>query len=238
MKQPKLDVGMILTAKKDWTTRGIRGVLIAGNEYAVNRRLKNGFTVILESNEEIEFTWEDFDFYFDVPSQGMKVEVSEHISEVRLRPSEGFVVDVENSNISKGIIKYKKVEPKLPMSMEDLGDKITGWFITDGNRVVNACHKMNNVHHNQNIWPSREWAESVQAQCKLVRLRDAWNGEWKIDLSKLDDRKYINLVNNNIEIGFPHRNNTFLCFENDSLARQFLETFKDLIEIYFKPYKS
>ena len=237
MKQPKLDVGMWLTAKKNWTATGIRGILIAGNEYAVNRLLTYGFTVILESAEEIEFYWRELNKYFEIQPQGMKVEVSEHISEVLLRPSEGFTVDVENSDLTKGIIKYKKIEPKLPMSMADLGNYIEGFYLDSFNNIV-KLEKGTNYGDNHNVWPSKEWAESVQAQCKLVRLRDAWNGEWKPDYSVADGKHVIRMFKNSLTVLQLNHVNQLLCFSTEAIAQKFLETFKDLIEIYFKPYKS
>jgi len=122
--------------------------------------------------------------------------------------------------------------------MDDLGEYIDGWYINEGNGI-RFVRPQPNEEHNHNLWTSKEWVESIQAQCKLVRLRDAWNEGWK---PTWDNNQWKNVIvlekGTDVKVERWCETSHFLVFPDRETAQEFLSTFRDLIETYFKPYKS
>ena len=238
-----LDVGMWLRAKNPCIMKDGESALIVGKQYRIEQECPKSIWINSEFCNMHEFSLENnsanWQKFFDIVEKGMRVGVPIFVSEVKLDIPNGYEVDIDNSNLSNGLIKYRKAKSKRPMCMEDLGGRIGGWYITHMNNVSGPITpSLQNLKHNHNLWPSKEWAESVQAQCKLVRLRDAWNEGWKLDY-KEDVKKYhILLAGNEITIDTWWGIASFLVFEDKKTATEFLETFNDLIKTYFKPYKS
>lgn len=236
MTQPKLYVGMLLTAKKNWSGPHIRGVFSAGKVYAVTRVFSDSFRVQLSDVEEVNFGLADIGKVFEIQPQGMKIGLPDFVNEVHLVIPDGLTIDVDNSNLAEGIIKYKKVKPKRPMSMDDFDPIIHGYRITTYNLIESVGARNEDSYHN--LWPSKEWAESIQAQCKLVRLRDAWNEGWKPDWTTMENKWCIDISSNDLIVELWRNSLQFLAFPSQEIANEFLATFRDLIETYFKPYKS
>ena len=80
--------------------------------------------------------------------------------------------------------------------------------------------------------PNRETAEAVLALCQLLQLRNCYNGDWVPDWNDERGLKCI-IMNNGGKLLRMHSvtTNYVLAFRTDELRDQFLENFRDLIEI-------
>lgn len=125
---------------------------------------------------------------------------------------DGLEVDIENSDLSKGIIATKKIERKLPKKFEEISS-ITHFF------------KMN---------CPVGYLPVFEALSKLITLRDAYNGEPLGNWQKWDgetEAYTINFLNNKEKIFVNYSISSPMAFKTEELAKEFLKNFEDLLMI-------
>ena len=143
---------------------------------------------------------------------------------VKITPPEGYEVDKEKSTFSE--IVFKKLEPTLPMSWEELKE-VKGCFIYQNN-VHSVIDKA--IDRNRNVFPTKEEAKAMLAIAQLCQLRDKWNGGWKANW-KDDTVKYCIIpFENSLAKDSYYRTNRSMVFKTKELRDKFMETFKDLLE--------
>ena len=146
---------------------------------------------------------------------------------IKITPPEGYEVDKEKSTFSE--IVFKKLEPKLPMSWEELKE-VKGYFIHQNSDI--NIHPMIDkaVAYNRNVFPTNEEAKAMRAMAQLCQLRDRWNDGWKPDWDDCTEKhcivSYVNVLYKGIcyHISYP------MAFKTIELRDKFMETFKDLLE--------
>lgn len=144
---------------------------------------------------------------------------------IKITPPEGYEVDKEKSTFSE--IVFKKLEPNLPMSWEELKE-VKGYFIYQNN-VHSVIDKA--IDRNRNIFPTKEEAKAMLAMAQLCQLRDRWNGGWKPDWKDDNTPKYCIVSHKNIlYTDFCYNTSTSIAFKTRELRDKFMETFKDLLE--------
>ena len=65
---------------------------------------------------------------------------------------------------------------------------------------------------------------------KLLKLRRDWIGEWKPDWEDNSPKYIIQIWKNRIYFEVMRNTNAVLSFPTEQIAKEFLETFRDLIE--------
>ena len=84
---------------------------------------------------------------------------------------------------------------------------------------------------NMVAWPTIEYAKASIALCKLIRLRDIYNGDWKPNWQSYGEYKYvICYFNDMIQIDSVAKTKILLHFKTRELRDEFLKNFKELIE--------
>jgi len=156
--------------------------------------------------------------------------------EIKINCPEGFEIDKENSTFE--CIKFKPVKNKLPKTWEEFcinNDIKEGEYFIDNFSDVNEVYLKNGMNRDddsdRNILPSKELAEAMLALCQLIQLRDCYNDGWKPDWTSDKNKYTIYLCKDIIVKGYTWTNSRILAFETAELRDQFLENFRDLIEI-------
>lgn len=148
------------------------------------------------------------------------------MKEIKIEVPEGYEIDKENSTFEKIRFKEKK---GLPMSWNDLG-KVKGWYVTSMGFVYELGEEEAN-RSNKGTWPTKELAEASVALSQLLQLRDRWNGNWKADWQKADEKHVITIIADRTQKDWFTAVNKVLAFKTPELRDKFLDTFRDLIEI-------
>ena len=91
---------------------------------------------------------------------------------IKITPPEGYEVDKEKSTFNE--IVFKKLEPNLPMSWEELG-VVKGYYIL-ANSNINDIFYTNATDINRNVFPTKEEAIAMRAIAQLCQLRGKWKG--------------------------------------------------------------
>ena len=94
-----------------------------------------------------------------------KIVIKEETDELTIKPKNGKVIDLENSDLSVGKIVFKKKEKELPTKWEDLVI-VKGYYLDSNCFVRRYGDEPNNS--NKNIFPTKEEAEACLAYRNFV----------------------------------------------------------------------
>lgn len=148
--------------------------------------------------------------------------------EFKIQVPEGYEIDRENSTFEN--IVFKKVENELPKSWEDLYE-VGGWFVDFHSDVVTSG-SMRTGDSVKNRFLAKEEAEACIALSQLCQLRDRYNNGWKPDWGSKDETKWcIEFYEEIIGKNAYRSTRRVLAFKTKELRDEFLENFRDLIEI-------
>ena len=159
-----------------------------------------------------------------------KIVIPAEADELTIEPTNGKVIDLENSDLSVGKIVFKKKEKELPTKWEDLVI-VKGYYLNSDCFVIGCGDEPNN--YNKNIFPTNVEAEACLALSQLCQLRDAYNGEPLADWCDWRDgaTKYsIEFYENEIFTTEHFYTSSCLAFKTRELRDKFLENFRELIE--------
>ena len=146
---------------------------------------------------------------------------------IKITPPEGYEVDKEKSTFNE--IVFKKLEPNLPMSWEELKE-VKGYFIHQNSEINSRLVIDKAVAYNRNLFPTKEEAKAMRAMAQLCQLRDAWNGGWKPDWEDNTPKYCIISYKNILCTDFYYYTSASMAFKTRELRDKFMETFKDLLE--------
>ena len=107
------------------------------------------------------------------------------------------------------------------------------WIETVESRYCNSCcDRERDINKDKNVCVSLQEAKAFTALMQLRQLRKAYVKNWEPDWKNDDEPKYcINLQANSFDVQcWYHMSNPF-SFPTARLAKQFLDNFKDLLEI-------
>lgn len=158
------------------------------------------------------------------------------IKEFKIEIPEGYEIDEENSTFEKIVFKKKDNKSKSwkeYCSKEKIGGKC---FINQNSYIIEYNkHSGNNLLHSEidrNLITSKEEAEAFLALMQLRQLRKAWVEEWEPDWNNFEEVKYgIRVCKNEINVSLYKIVSNILSFPTKEMAEEFIECFKDLLEI-------
>ena len=159
-----------------------------------------------------------------------EIVITEEGDELTIEPKNGKVIDLENSDLSKGKIVFKKKEKELPTKWEEL-NKLKGFYIDVFSEIGYMCNgEMSAI--NRNLFQTKEEAEACLALSQLCQLRDAYNGEplddW-CDWEK-NNKKYCIIIYKGKVYKYDYLNiSQILAFKTEKLRDKFVENFEKLI---------
>ncbi len=131
----------------------------------------------------------------------------------------GYEIDKQKSTFEN--IVFKKIEKKLPEKWSEL-ETIDGFY-------VNRCSEIHRADcyvgiANQNVFKTKEQAESSITLAKLTQVLAVYNEGWEQELH--EDGYIIYFVNNDLKI-YLNCNPFFLKFQSEEKAELFLKNFKE-----------
>lgn len=148
--------------------------------------------------------------------------------ELKIEVPDGYEIDRKNSTFER--IIFKKVD-NLPQRWEDL-KTINGFYVASLSSIYKAKNNVPSIESCRNVFPTKEEAEACLALAQLCQLRDRYNDGWKPDWNNGKEYKYSIVINK----GRPFEDIYFniqkvLSFKTEELRDEFLENFRNLIEI-------
>ena len=157
--------------------------------------------------------------------------------EIKINVPDGYEIDKENSTFE--CIKFKPIANNLPKTWKEYCETYPirereSWISDIGKILyINALpNTKRNCTVDRNLLPNEKYAEAMLALCQLIQLRDCYNDGWIPDWTNQNAVKYcIEVQSNNIISCTYNVTSNFLAFKTEAIRDEFLNNFKDLIEI-------
>ena len=131
---------------------------------------------------------------------------------------EGMEIDLENSDLAKGIVKFKKKD----ITYEDIEYTL---------KLGKNC---------KSIIINESNASKLVALSKLMNIAKYYNGDWKPNWNNSDDRKYLIVYNSNnntyiVDYNYNYIYNS-IYFKNKKDAQAVIDNpnFRDILDIIYK----
>lgn len=151
--------------------------------------------------------------------------------EITVIPPEGYEIDEQNSTLQRIVFKEKVKEKVLPKTWEELGF-INGYWINNYSELRGIAKDQSCSPFNMNMWPTYEEAKASLALAQLCQLRDRYNDGWKpSDMDWYENKSTISIVEGAPFADISTVTSRVLTFKTSELRNEFLQNFRDLIEI-------
>lgn len=162
--------------------------------------------------------------------------------ELKIAIPEGYCVDESKSTFEKIVFKKKDTKPRSWKEYLCKGNHPNKlWFIdpvcknTDGICITEGALKDIDLNkttcHMGAYLPSKELAEAFLAMMQLMSLRQAWIGDWKPNWKNDNTRKWCIIFECELTVCYFYSSSRALSFPTKEMAEDFMNTFKDLLEI-------
>jgi hypothetical protein len=147
---------------------------------------------------------------------------------LKINVPEGYEIDKEQSTFEN--IVFKEIEKGLPKSWDEI-EKLHGFFVNYGSVVLETDVDVKKTKDNRNIFATKEQGEASVTLAQLSQLRKVYRQGWAPDWGDGNDVKWCIVVHENkLSIREYVVSNSFLSFQSEEIAEQFLENFRPLIE--------
>ena len=145
---------------------------------------------------------------------------------LKIEVPEGYEIDKEQSTFEQ--IVFKEIKNELPKSWEEL-KIIEGHQVMINSRIEAIF--ASTADHVENTFKTREQAAASIALAQLSQLREVYRQGWVPDWSDINQVKWCIRLQKDTEIIDSLMSlNTFLSFQSEEIAEQFLANFGELIE--------
>ena len=140
----------------------------------------------------------------------------------------GYIYDPNDPRVI-----YKK-EKELPKTWEEFcnNNKVRSEevFINGCSGITEAELGHRHPIVDANLLPSEEYAKAILALCKLIQLRDCYNGDWKPDWREASFKYVIKFYDGCVYKDSSLRYKNLLAFKTAELRDTFCSNFEDLIK--------
>jgi hypothetical protein len=161
--------------------------------------------------------------------------------ERKIEAPEGCEIEKVELIDGAAVVTFREKERKLPKSWEEFCKmfpmKIPYNFAVKRSDLMADDFIFLNSYHNRLLEDMGKYtgdhatAKAVLALCKLIQLRNAYNGEWVPDWNNKGQNKYtITIIGNKIKADCVICCTNILYFKSAELRDEFLRYFRPLIE--------
>lgn len=142
---------------------------------------------------------------------------------------EGFEIDKEQSTEHQ--IVLRKIDNRA-RSWEEYCKKMEGkssYWLHEVDGDIKSKYFCSEPYLSE--FEDKEDVEALIAFCKLRKLRKDWIGEWKPDWTRHEIKFTIVVEGNEIVDGINTNVRCSMCFPTKEMRDEFVDTFRDLLEI-------
>lgn len=135
-----------------------------------------------------------------------------------------------------GKVVFEDIKPQLPKTWEEFCEqnkiKKNEYYIDWLSEITETDEESTrDFNYDRNVLPNKQAAEAHLAYMMLHQLRDVWREGWVPDWNDMEQNKYA-IVNNSGDYTVVTYQYivTFLAFQDEKRAYEFLTNFRNLIE--------
>ena len=153
-------------------------------------------------------------------------------NELKITIPEGQEIDWQESAKQEKIV-FKKKDTK-PRSWEEYCNNFSGelFYFSNRNSTESVVTSDGMLYTAKDYLPSKELAEAFLAMMQLMSLRQAWIGDWKPDWKiNATDIWCVIFKEGKLKVDLFCTISMALSFPTKEMAEDFMNCFKDLLEI-------
>ena len=149
--------------------------------------------------------------------------------ELKITITENHEIDWQESAKQEKIV-FKKKENAKPRSWEEYLELNTSF---DGSGIDWNCGgvQTTGLHHRGKAIVPTHLARPFIAMMQLMSLRQAWIGDWTPDWKNPNIKKWCIIFECELKVSYFYSNSRALSFPTIEMAKDFMDCFKDLLEI-------
>ena len=217
----KLKGTFVLRNKSTLHSSNLRKIAGTKYQYVLCGNLYTSEGMLIFNNKTHPLNIEDF-----IPETNMKE------NELKITIPEGQEIDWQES-VKQEKIVFKKKDTK-PRSWEEYCNNFSGelFYFSNRNSIESVVTSDGMSYTAKDYLPSKELAEAFLAMMQLMSLRQAWIGDWKPDWRSEYSYNYCIIDGGgSFEICILNQCIYALSFPTNDMAEDFMNTFKDLLEV-------
>lgn len=217
----KLKGTFVLRNKSTLHSSNLRKIAGTKYQYVLCGNLYTSEGMFIFNNKTHPLNIEDF-----IPETNMKE------NELKITIPEGQEIDWQES-VKQEKIVFKKKDTK-PRSWEEYCNNFSGelFYFSNRNSIESVVTSDGMSYTAKDYLPSKELAEAFLAMMQLMSLRQAWIGDWKPDWRSEYSYNYCIIDGGgSFEICILNQCRYALSFPTKEMAEDFMNTFKDLLEV-------
>ena len=132
-------------------------------------------------------------------------------------------------------IVFEDIKPQLPKTWEEFCEqnmvKRDEYYLDASSCIAEFLNNGRNIYTDRNVLPNKQAAEAHLALMQLHQLRDCYRQGWKPDWKDRNLGKYVIESSAGECYVAKYKNiSSFLAFQDEKTAEEFLTNFRDLIE--------
>jgi hypothetical protein len=150
------------------------------------------------------------------------------MTQINIEIPEGHEIDLKRSDLTKGVVAFKKIAIQLPRSWKELNE-IKGFFVNIKCDIVDAgetetddCYK--------DVFATEAQAQASLALAQLSQLREVYRQGWTPDWTDNQNKYCVVTIDIRFVIERWVSTHHFLSFQTKEIAEEFRNKFCDLIE--------
>jgi hypothetical protein len=117
--------------------------------------------------------------------------------EIKIQVPEGYKIDMEKSDLSKGIVQFKQIEKVLTykdVSTRLFKNKVSYWISLYGGIEKEECGLHSSVVADENNSITKEQLESILVLNKLCNAAKYLNGDWFPKKVRYETKWFIGII--------------------------------------------
>jgi hypothetical protein len=142
---------------------------------------------------------------------------------------DGYEIDQQNSEFTKGLVVFKKIESNLPKNWGEL-ENISGYYVGDCCDIEYERDTKTYID-NRNMFVTERQANASIAFAQLSQFRQVYRQGWVPDWNDEKSTKWcVNFHKDKVIVDVWYTTHKFLSFQSKKIAEEFLENFHKLIK--------
>ena len=150
------------------------------------------------------------------------------MTQINIEIPEGHEIDLKKSDLTKGVVAFKKIAPQLPKTWEELKE-VKGWYCKS-NSELDVARSLHLLAEYKNTFVTLAQAQASLALAQLSQLREVYRQGWTPNWLDNQNKYCVVFMDSHIILERWVSTHNFLSFQTKEIAEEFRNNFCDLIK--------
>ena len=150
------------------------------------------------------------------------------MKQINIEIPEGHEIDLKKSDLTKGVVAFKKIAPQLPKTWEELKE-VKGWYCKS-NSELDVARSLHLLAEYKNTFVTLAQAQASLALAQLSQLREVYRQGWTPNWLDNQNKYCVVFMDSHIILERWVSTHNFLSFQTKEIAEEFRNNFYNLIK--------